>query len=106
MEIGMKYITTVEKAIEEIETLQEFVFLAKRYDAKSLDQKIIKEYAYRGSISEVVKVLNSERSNTGFEEVDSSYVSSVIKSKPSDPLHKIIKTSYLKRTRHVRRKNN
>ncbi|SDI19936.1 hypothetical protein SAMN04487975_1133 [Planococcus glaciei] len=101
----MKYISTVEKAIKEINFLQEFVLLAKDYQDITLEQRIIKLYAYEGSINEVTKIINTELSKNGEQIIDSVFVSNVIQSKPMDSLHKILRMNYMNKTKHIRKKS-
>ena len=97
----MKTLKTVEGAKKEIRELQRYVFLVENYKATTLEEKIIKEYAHLGSIAKVAASINQE---LAFGAIDSTYVSNVIKSKPKDDLHKLIKTYYLIKTRPARRK--
>lgn len=100
----MKYFSTVERAKEEIKILNDFVSLAENYEVYSLEQQIIKLYAFKGSIREVSTIINSERSNIGQPELDISFISNTIQSKAQDPLHRLVKANYLKKTKHFRKK--
>ncbi|MEK5069733.1 hypothetical protein [Sporosarcina sp. FSL K6-1508] len=100
----MKNLKTVEQAKKEIEKLQGFVDLVESFHPKTLEEQIIKEYAYIGSVEKVANKVNElGYSNDGqpFEKED---ISNVIKSRPTGDLHKLIKSGFLKKTRHTRRK--
>jgi uncharacterized tellurite resistance protein B-like protein len=71
----------------------------KSFEADTVDKIILKNYAITNSIKEVTKILKE----FGYENIDSHYVSSVIKGKPSDELHKILRAGYMKRTRTSRK---
>lgn len=90
---------TVESAKKGIKELQDFVFLVENYDTSTLERKVLKEYAYLGSIIKVVEKINKEFGST----INSAYVSQLIKSKPKDELHKVLKSNYLLKTRPSRR---
>lgn len=51
----MSKLMTVERAKNEIKRLQEYVDLVESYEAESLENMIIKEYAYTNSIVGVIK---------------------------------------------------
>ncbi|MFC6038901.1 hypothetical protein ACFPYN_05460 [Paenisporosarcina macmurdoensis] len=97
----MKMLKTVDAAKKEIKELQDFVFLVENYEVKSVEQKILKEYAYSGSIVKVVANINNE---FGLDTIDHTFVSDLLKSKPQDELHKRMKAHYLDKTRHTRKK--
>lgn len=89
---------TVKKAKEEVERLQRYITLVESYKADTVEKQIIKNYACTNSMAKVVKVMTDE----GYS-VDHQYVSSVISGKPSDELHRIIRTGYMKRTKPSRK---
>lgn len=97
----MKSIKTVDAAKKDIQVLVDFVSLVENYQAKTLAQKIVKAYAYSGSIAKVVANMNNE---FGPDTIDHTYVSDLLKSKPQDELHKHMKANYLTKTRHTRKK--
>lgn len=100
----MKHLSTVSRAKDEIKFLQTFVFLAETYNAKTLQQKIIQSYAYTGSIQKTVLQVNLELADMGLLSIDATYVSDVIKEHPKDDLHRLIRTNYMKKTKHSRKK--
>lgn len=100
----MKLLPTVSKAKEEIEFLQEYVFLAETYEAQNLQEQIIKLYAYTGSIKQVTEQLNEERKAERLMPIDAAYVSETIQSRGKDPLHRLIRTNYMNKTKHNRRR--
>ncbi|MEK5070237.1 hypothetical protein [Sporosarcina sp. FSL K6-1508] len=100
----MKNLKTVEQAKKEIEKLQGFVVLVESFHPETLEEQIIKEYAYIGSVEKVANKVNElGYSNDGrpFEKED---ITNIIKGKPTNDLHKLIKSGFLKKTRHTRRK--
>lgn len=101
----MKLLPTVSKAKEEIEFLQKYVFLAETYEAQSVQEQIIKLYAYTGSIQKVTDQLNAERAQEKLLPIDSKVVSEVIQSRPMDPLHKLVRTNYFNKTLPTRQRS-
>lgn len=101
----MNRLPTVSKAKEEIAQLQEFIWLAENHAEETLSQQIIKRYAYTGSIVKVVAELNAEREQEGLLPIEPDYVSEVIRSKPKDQLHRLVRTQYMKKTKHTRMKS-
>lgn len=96
----MKRLPTVEAAKKEIKELQDFVFLVENYETSNLEEQILKEYAYLGSIKKVVEKINSELET---DIIDCDFVRRLIQSKPKDNLHKVLKSNYLLKTRPARR---
>ena len=97
----MKMIKTMESAKKAIKELEDFVFLVENYEVTTLEQRILKEYAYTGSIPKVVANINRELQ---MEMIDHTSVSNLLQSKSQDPLHRILKDNYLLKTRPARRK--
>lgn len=95
----MTKLISVRRAKEEVRRLSLYISLVESYEADTLEKLIIKEYAYTNSIPEVIRILNSR----GIE-VERQYILDVIKSKPKDELHKIVKTGYMIKTRPNRRR--
>ncbi|MDM5326821.1 hypothetical protein [Neobacillus sp. CF12] len=83
---------TVPRAQAEIGKLQKYITLVEDYQADTLEKWIIKEYAYTNSITEVVK-----RANAQGMALDQAYAKSVLKGKPSDELHRMLRSGYLAR---------
>lgn len=77
----MKMLKTVDAAKKEIKELQDFVFLVENYEVTTLEQKILKEYAYSGSMVKVVENINKE---FGPDTIDKTFVSNLLQSKPQD----------------------
>ncbi len=97
----MKMLKTVDAAKKEIKELQDFVFLVENYEVTKVEQKILKEYAYVGSMVKVVENINKE---FGPDTIDKTIVSNLLQSKTQDELHKRLKSNYLLKTRPSRRK--
>lgn len=96
----MKKLKTVVAAKKEILELQAFVLIVESYEVFTLNQRVLKEYAYLGSIVKVVEKVNIE---IGRDIIDSAFVTQLLQSKPQDELHKILKSNYLLKTRPARR---
>ncbi|PUB08347.1 hypothetical protein [Paenisporosarcina sp. OV554] len=96
----MKMLKTVDAAKKEIKELQDFVFLVENYEVTTVEQKILKEYAYVGSMVKVVENINKE---FGPDTIDKTFVSNLLQIKPQDELHKRLKSNYLLKTRHTRK---
>lgn len=103
----MMKLITVEKAKDEIQRLQHYVDLVESYEASTIERQIIKEYAYTNSIQEVVVRFKERGATLNGDPISKEYVTSVIKGKPSDELHKELRQGYMLRTKHTRtRKSN
>jgi hypothetical protein len=89
--VANKFIT-LDKAKSEIKRLQDYVNLVEAYRPSNLEEEIVKEYAMKSSIPEVSKSLN----------VSYEKVVDVISSKGKDELHKIVRSGYMKKTKHQR----
>lgn len=89
---------TFSRAKAEIRRLQQYVTMVEEYEANTLERWIIKEYAITNSITEVVKRANAKQIT-----LDQAYAKSVLKGKPTDDLHKILKSGYLARIKHKNR---
>lgn len=100
----MKLLPTIEKAKKEIEKLEAYITLVENYKEDTLEQKILKTYAYTGSIQKVKAEINTLRANENLPPVDSADISNVINSKSNDQLHKMLKTNYLRKTKGKRKK--
>lgn len=100
----MKRLPTVAQAKEEIKSLENFVKLAEEYKEDTLEQKIIKLYAYIGSVNGVANEINAELIKQHLPLIDVSFISTTLKRKPTDPLHKILRAGYLAKGKHTRNK--
>lgn len=54
----MKMLKTVESAKKAIKDLQDFVSLVESYEVTTIEQKVLKEYAYTGIMAKVVENIN------------------------------------------------
>ncbi|MFC5591590.1 hypothetical protein ACFPRA_22145 [Sporosarcina soli] len=101
----MKNLKTVDQAKKEIATLQRFIDLVESFQPETLKEQIIKEYAYIGSIEKVaIKVYELGYSKSDGNPYEKGDITNIIIGKPANDLHKLIKSGYLKKTRHSRRK--
>lgn len=94
----MQNFMTVDKAKERAHRLQTYIYLAETFKASSVEEQIIQQYAFLGSLSKVaekMKELNYE------VEVDD--VRNAIQSRSKSELHKIIRQGYMKRSRCSKR---
>lgn len=96
----MTKLITIQKAKQEIKRLQTYIDLVEGYKTDTVEKIIIKEYAETNSIVKVVGIL--KKRDISVEKQD---VVEVIKSKPTDELHRIIRKGYMLRTKHTRREN-
>jgi hypothetical protein len=83
---------TLDRAKSEIVKLQTYVNLVETYEPTTLEQEIVKEYAKTSSISAVCKTLS----------VSHEKVVDVITSLGKDDLHKIARSGYMQKTKHIR----
>lgn len=90
---------TVQRAVDEIKSLQYYVDLVEGYEANTLEKWIIKEYAYTNSIVEVVRRANIRNITNGGLPLDREFVTAVIRGKASDELHRILQSGYKHRIR-------
>lgn len=95
-------LVTVKKAKEEIKRLQEYIDLVESYHADTLERLIIKEYALSNSIAEVLRVLEHRHILKNGKPVEKQDALDVIKSKPQDKLHRLVKSAYMAKTKHSR----
>lgn len=95
----MVKLITVQRAKNEVKRLQEYIHLVETYEADTLEKWIIKEYAYTNSLIKVVNRASELGYNKNGDSIDRAYVTSVIRGKASDNLHKLIKSGYMKRIR-------
>ena len=93
-------VVNIDLAKKRIAALQRYVDLTESYQPKTLNERIIKEYAITGSIQKTVNMVNK----LGYEIDDRSYeskdVSAVINSNPrksDDELHRIVRKFYRKK---------
>lgn len=99
----MPKLITVQKAKEEIKRLQTFISLVDSYEADSAEKVIIKEYAISNSISKVVNVLKEQNITLNGKSIEKNDVVMVITSKATDELHRLVKSGYMKKTKHLRK---
>lgn len=70
--------------------MDHYIQLTESYITKDTDTFIIKHYAYTGSIKQVTEMLNKLGHDVSKEDV-----AAVIKGKPKDELHKIVRKYYM-----------
>jgi len=94
---------TVEKAQKEVERLKNYLTLVEKYETDTMERWIIKQYAITNSIKQIVIRAREQGFTLNGKEIERNYITEVIKSKPKDELHKILKSGYLYKTRSNRR---
>lgn len=100
----MRNLKTVDQAKEEIAKLQIYVNLVENFQPETLEEQILKEYAYLGSIVKVADKVNKMGFLLNGNPVEKEDVSAIIRSRGKNDLHKVLRTGYLKKTRVNRRK--
>lgn len=100
----IKNFKTVDQAKKEIEGLLRYVYLAETFVPISLEDHILREYAYLGSIPKVVEKMNDEGFSKEGKPIESEDVRTVLNRRGEHELHKTIRTVYMKRTRPARRR--
>jgi hypothetical protein len=97
-------IITVPSAEKEIKRLQHFLEVVESYEADTLEKWIIKEYAFTGSIRDVLLSANARGLTRDGIELDKGFVSGVIAGYPKDELHRTVKANYRLRTKRHSKK--
>jgi len=100
----MKILKTVDQVKRKIEKLQMFVDLVEGYHPETIEQKVLKEYAYIGSIVKVAEKVNTMGYSIDGRPYEGTDISNIIKGKGNDELHKYIRKGFLYKTRATRRK--
>ena len=98
----MTKLKTVGQAKKKIAELQSFVDLVEGYHAETLEQQIIKEYAYLGNLGKVAEKVNEMGYLIHGQPYKGTDITDVIRGKGNDELHKVIRSGYLLKTRHIR----
>lgn len=102
---NMKVLPTIEKAKREIQKLESYISLVENYNDDTLKEKILKAYAYTGSIEKTKLKINNINANENLSQIDSVFIKNIILSKPEDPLHKLLKSNYFLKTKGKRRRS-
>lgn len=92
----------VDLVKKEVNKLNEFIRLAEEYPERTLEERILKFYAYSGTLKATTRIINEENIKLKLPTVEDSYVREVIQSKPTDSLHKMLRSSYMLKTRNQR----
>jgi hypothetical protein len=100
----MAQLITYKNAKEEVKRLQAYIDLVDNFEADTIEKKIIKEYAFTNNGSEIARIFEQRGITMSGKPITKEDVLSVIKGKANDELHKILKSGYLKRTKHSRSK--
>lgn len=102
----MRVLRTVDQTKGRIEKLQIFVDLVEGYRPKTIEQQILKEYAYLGSVVKVAEKVNAMGYSIEDRPYEGTDITNIIKGKgnKNDELHKFIRKGYLYKTRASRGK--
>lgn len=96
----MEKLITVHKAKEQIKKLERYVELAESYKANTLEELIVKEYAYYNSIPKVLESLNQKgllKDGAPFEKTD---IVEVLRGKPKDEFQQIVIRGYWRKIKN------
>lgn len=101
----MRNYMTVEAAREKIDRLASYVHLVESFEAVSLEDHVVEQYARLGSLQKVADKINDM--NLAFVDapIEVDDVREVLSSRGSSELHKLMRSFYLKRTRSNRRRS-
>lgn len=94
----MKNFITVEQAKKQVHQLQTYIYLAESFEPKTVEDHIVREYAYLGSLPKV-----EERMKEMQYDVEVEDIRLVLRKQGKNDLHKLIRTGYMKRTRSARK---
>ncbi|MGG3943385.1 hypothetical protein ABEV54_18320 [Peribacillus psychrosaccharolyticus] len=98
----MDKFVSVTKAKQDVKMLTSYINLWESYEADTVYRKIIKEYALLSSLEEVANRLNLRGCRINGRPIESDDVRSVLKERPKDDLHKIVRSGYLRKTKSKR----
>lgn len=91
LEKRKEYIAALSKEIAEH---QRSIELIEAYTPKSIEERIIHEYAILGSVTDVANKLNEEGLRIEGRKYISNDISAVLRQKPKDELHQIVKKAF------------
>lgn len=90
---------TLDGVKEDIRKLEAYVSLVENYKTETIAQKIIKSYACTSSLSKTLSEVNLELITIDKPCVELSFVTELIKSRPQDELHRLVRMSYLSKVK-------
>lgn len=99
----MKIFMTVDAAKNKISQLSSYVSLVESFEAETLEEHIIEQYARIGSMKKVVDKVNQMNIPSIKNPIEVDDVREVLTSRGKNELHKTIRTLYLRRIRSSRR---
>lgn len=95
----MNTFITVDQAKERMHKLQTYIYLAETFEPATLEEQMVKQYAYLGSLHKVAEQMNE----MGYEvEVDD--VRQAMQARSKNELQKIVRAGYVKRGKTSRKK--
>lgn len=95
---------SVDQVKKRMEELQRFVDLAESYKPETIEQRVIKEYAYYPSRRIVAENLNSIGLLYNGRSLEVKDVADIIKSKTIDDLHRLVKAGFMNKTKTHRQR--
>ncbi|CEG26025.1 hypothetical protein [Bacillus sp. B-jedd] len=101
----MRNMMTVQRAKDEITKMAYYIDLVENYETPTLEKKMLVEYAYTNSAAKTAKNLNDSGYTIEGKPIVVEDVFKAINSKASDDLHRMLKSWYLKKTKHIRHKS-
>lgn len=96
----MEKLITVHKAKEQIKKLERYVELAASYKANTLEELIVKEYAYYNSIPKVLESLNQKGILKDGDPLEKADIVEVLRGESSDEFQKILKRGYSRKIKN------
>ncbi|MCM3692207.1 hypothetical protein [Neobacillus niacini] len=100
----MAQLITYKRAKKEVERLKAYIDLVENYNASTIEKQIIREYAYTNSGSEIARVFEQRGIKMNGKVITKEDVLGIIKGRPTDELHKLLKSGYMTRTKYSRKK--
>ncbi len=91
LEKRKEYITSLK---EEISRQLEIIEMIETYKPRTLNDRILLEYAIEGSVSSVATKLNEEGLRIDGRKYISNDISDVIKQKPVDEFHQMVRKAF------------
>lgn len=98
----MRRLKALEKVKDDLRKIEAYVALVENYKTETLAQKIIKSYACTSSLSKTLSEVNRELRTINQPCLELSFVTDLIKSRPQDELHKLVRASYFSKIKTPR----
>ncbi|MFP3324585.1 hypothetical protein R0K05_15975 [Planococcus sp. SIMBA_160] len=95
----MKRLKPLAEVKTDVQELKDYIDLVENYETNTLAQKVVKSYACTSSLSKTLLEINAELQSANLPCIEHSYVLNLIKSKPQDDLHKLVRSSYFSKVK-------